>query len=156
MIDLVITFATIGKEHPATLEFVQECAERWTVPIVWLVFRDYDTGFTVVDYASVSRHREPFKALTRTRKYLPNPVTRFCTIDLMLRSTAARWRARTTFAPKGPSRSIRSSRVTGPRPTLARVERSVVSGGEFTGDGARFHSDHPSTSRCSIRHLRTP
>lgn len=32
--DLVVTFANTGKEHPATLEFAQECSERWAVPIV--------------------------------------------------------------------------------------------------------------------------
>ena len=83
--DLVITFANTGKEHPATLEFVRECAERWAVSIVWLEFRDDDTGFAVVDYDSASRHGEPFEALIRKRKYLPNPVTRFCTIDLKIR-----------------------------------------------------------------------
>ena len=36
--DLVVTFANTGKEHPATLEFVRECAERWAVPIVGLSF----------------------------------------------------------------------------------------------------------------------
>ncbi len=83
--DPVITFTNTGKEHPATLEFVRECAERWAVPIVWLEFRDDDTGFAVVDYATASRQGEPFEALIRKRKYLPNPVTRFCTIDLKIR-----------------------------------------------------------------------
>lgn len=83
--DLVVTFANTGKEHPATLEFVRECAERWDVPIVWLEFRDDDAGFSVVDYASASRQGEPFETLIRKRKYLPNPVTRFCTIDLKIR-----------------------------------------------------------------------
>lgn len=83
--DLVVTFANTGKEHPATLEFVRECAERWKVPIVWLEFRDNDSGFAVVDYANASRQGEPFEALIRKRKYLPNPVTRFCTIDLKIR-----------------------------------------------------------------------
>ena len=83
--DLVVTFANTGKEHPATLEFVRECAERWAVPIVWLEFRDDDAGFSVVDYATASRQGEPFEALIRKRKYLPNPVTRFCTIDLKIR-----------------------------------------------------------------------
>ncbi|WP_248769115.1 phosphoadenosine phosphosulfate reductase family protein [Pseudomonas sp. MWU12-2345] len=83
--DLVVTFANTGKEHPATLEFVRECAERWALPIVWLEFRDDDAGFAVVDYASASRQGEPFEALIRKRKYLPNPVTRFCTIDLKIR-----------------------------------------------------------------------
>lgn len=83
--DLVVTFANTGKEHPATLEFVRECAQRWAVPIVWLEFRDDDAGFSVVDYDTASRQGEPFKALIRKRKYLPNPVTRFCTIDLKIR-----------------------------------------------------------------------
>jgi len=83
--DLVVTFANTGKEHPATLEFVRECAERWSVPIVWLEFRNNDAGFEVVDFASASRQWEPFEALIRKRKYLPNPVTRFCTIDLKIR-----------------------------------------------------------------------
>lgn len=83
--DLVVTFANTGKEHPATLEFVQECAKRWAVPIVWLEFRDDEAGFAVVDYATASRQGEPFEALIRKRKYLPNPVTRFCTIDLKIR-----------------------------------------------------------------------
>jgi 3'-phosphoadenosine 5'-phosphosulfate sulfotransferase (PAPS reductase)/FAD synthetase len=83
--DLVVTFANTGKEHPATLEFVRECAERWAVPIIWLEFRDNEAGFEVVDFASASRQGEPFEALIRKRKYLPNPVTRFCTIDLKIR-----------------------------------------------------------------------
>lgn len=82
---LLIIFANTGKEHPATLDFVRECAERWAVPIVWLEFRDDDAGFAVVDYATASRQGEPFEALIRKRKYLPNPVTRFCTIDLKIR-----------------------------------------------------------------------
>ena len=83
--DLVVIFANTGKEHPATLEFVQECAERWAVPIIWLEFRDNEAGLEVVDFASASRQGEPFEALIRKRKYLPNPVTRFCTIDLKIR-----------------------------------------------------------------------
>lgn len=82
---LLIIFANTGKEHSATLEFVRQCAERWGVPIIWLEFRDDDAGFAVVDYASASRQGEPFEALIRKRKYLPNPVTRFCTIDLKIR-----------------------------------------------------------------------
>lgn len=82
---LLVFFANTGKEHPATLEFVQDCADRWGVPIIWLEFRDDEVGFAVVDFASASRAGEPFEALIRKRKYLPNPVTRFCTIDLKIR-----------------------------------------------------------------------
>lgn len=83
--DLLVLFANTGKEHPATLDFVQDCAERWGVPITWLEFRDDDAGFAVVDFASASRAGEPFEALIKKRSYLPNPVTRFCTIDLKIR-----------------------------------------------------------------------
>ena len=83
--DLLVLFANTGKEHPATLEFVQECEYRWGVPITWLEYRDDDKGFAVVDFDSCSRSGEPFEALIQKRKYLPNPVTRFCTIDLKIK-----------------------------------------------------------------------
>lgn len=83
--DLMVIFANTGKEHPATLQFVQDCSGRWGVPITWLEYRDDDAGFAVVNFASASRAGEPFEALIRKRQYLPNPVTRFCTIDLKIR-----------------------------------------------------------------------
>jgi 3'-phosphoadenosine 5'-phosphosulfate sulfotransferase (PAPS reductase)/FAD synthetase len=83
--DLIITFANTGKEHPATLDFVKECSERWAVPIVWLEFRDNEQGFAIVTYETASRDGQPFEDLIRKRSYLPNPVTRFCTIDLKIR-----------------------------------------------------------------------
>lgn len=83
--DLIVTFANTGKEHPATLDFVNECSRRWQVPIVWLEYRDDDRGFAIVTYETASRDGEPFEALIRKRSYLPNPVTRFCTIDLKIR-----------------------------------------------------------------------
>lgn len=83
--DLIITFANTGKEHPATLDFVKECSERWAAPIVWLEFRDNEQGFAIVNYETASRDGQPFEDLIRKRSYLPNPVTRFCTIDLKIR-----------------------------------------------------------------------
>lgn len=83
--ELIVTFANTGKEHPATLDFVQECSIRWGVLIVWLEFRDDERGFAIVDHETASRDGEPFEALIRKRSYLPNPVTRFCTIDLKIR-----------------------------------------------------------------------
>lgn len=82
---LLVIFANTGKEHPATLEFVKACAERWGVPIIWLEYRDDEKGLAVVSFDSASRAGEPFEALIRKRQYLPNPVTRFCTIDLKIR-----------------------------------------------------------------------
>jgi 3'-phosphoadenosine 5'-phosphosulfate sulfotransferase (PAPS reductase)/FAD synthetase len=80
-----VCFANTGKEEEATLEFVRDCAEYWQVPITWLEFRDTEDRFEVVTFETASRNGEPFEALIRKRNYLPNPVTRFCTIDLKIR-----------------------------------------------------------------------
>lgn len=34
-----VVFANTGREMPATLDFVQECSERWNVPITWLEYK---------------------------------------------------------------------------------------------------------------------
>ncbi|MBA1243419.1 phosphoadenosine phosphosulfate reductase domain-containing protein [Pseudomonas japonica] len=83
--DLLVLFANTGKEYPATLEFVRECASHWDVPITWLEYREDELGFAVVDFDTASREGEPFEAVIRKRKYLPNPVTRFCTVELKIR-----------------------------------------------------------------------
>lgn len=83
--ELVVCFANTGKEHEATLEFVRDCGQRWGVEIVWLEYRDDDAGFAIVNFDTASRNGEPFEAIIRKRKYLPNPVTRFCTIELKIR-----------------------------------------------------------------------
>src|SRR5262249_10846596 len=69
---------------PETLDFVQECSERWGVRIVWLE-RGSVGEFRRVSHNSVSRNGEPFTELMRAKEYLPNPVTRFCTIELKIR-----------------------------------------------------------------------
>jgi hypothetical protein len=74
-----VCFANTCKEAEASLRFVRECGLRWQVPITWLEYRDDSQGFAVVDFASASRLGEPFEALIRKRRYLPNPVARLCT-----------------------------------------------------------------------------
>ena len=83
--EAVVCFANTGKEDEATLRFVQDCSEHWNVPITWLEFRDTEERFEVVSFETASRNGEPFEALIKKRNYLPNPVTRFCTIDLKIR-----------------------------------------------------------------------
>lgn len=84
--DLVVCFANTGKEEEATLRFVQDCADHWSVPIVWVEYRANEPRFAVVDFDSASRDGEPFEAAIRKRNYLPNPVTRFCTVELKIRT----------------------------------------------------------------------
>jgi 3'-phosphoadenosine 5'-phosphosulfate sulfotransferase (PAPS reductase)/FAD synthetase len=81
-----VCFANTGKEAEETLRFVRECSERWAVPITWVEYRNDDQGFAVVDLETASRNGEPFEQIIRKRQYLPNPITRFCTVELKIRS----------------------------------------------------------------------
>jgi len=83
--EAVVCFANTGKEDEATLRFVRDCGLNWNVPIVWVEYRNDEAGFAVVNFDTASRNGEPFEAIIRKRNYLPNPVTRFCTIELKIR-----------------------------------------------------------------------
>jgi 3'-phosphoadenosine 5'-phosphosulfate sulfotransferase (PAPS reductase)/FAD synthetase len=82
--EAIVCFANTGKEEEATLRFVRDCGERWGVPITWVEYRPDAPGFMVVDFATASRNGEPFEALIVKRNYLPNPVARFCTVELKI------------------------------------------------------------------------
>jgi 3'-phosphoadenosine 5'-phosphosulfate sulfotransferase (PAPS reductase)/FAD synthetase len=87
--DAIICFANTGKEDEATLRFVQDCSERWNVPITWLEYVDAEETkdrWKLVDFETASRDGQPFEALIRKRNYLPNPVSRFCTVELKVRT----------------------------------------------------------------------
>ena len=87
--DVIVCFANTGKEMPQTLDFVNECSKRWGVEIVWLEYRskncDGEKQSAHVTYETASREGEPYEALIRDRRYLPNPVSRFCTTELKIR-----------------------------------------------------------------------
>jgi 3'-phosphoadenosine 5'-phosphosulfate sulfotransferase (PAPS reductase)/FAD synthetase len=83
---IVAVFANTGKEMPQTLDFARDCSSAWNVDIVWLEYApegEKQRKFRVVDHGSASRNGEPYEALLRERKYLPNPVSRFCTTVLL-------------------------------------------------------------------------
>lgn len=89
--DCVVCFANTGKEDEATLKFVNDCSVNWNVPIVWLEYTEAEESkdrFKVVTYETASRNGEPFEAVIRKKSYLPNPVTRFCTIEMKIRTIA--------------------------------------------------------------------
>lgn len=83
-----VVFANTGREMPATLDFVQEVSDRWSVPIAWVEYLDEDPRFTVVSHNSANRDGEPFAALIKRRKFLPNQQARFCTGDLKIKPSA--------------------------------------------------------------------
>ena len=89
--DAVVCFANTGKEDEATLKFVNDCSVNWNVPIIWLEYtnaKETKDRWKQVTYETASREGEPFEAVIRNKNYLPNPVTRFCTIEMKIRTIA--------------------------------------------------------------------
>lgn len=84
--DAIVCFANTGKEEEATLQFIQDCSKNWNVKIYWLEYRANEVGFEEVDFFTASRNGEPFEQLILKKKYLPNPVTRFCTVEMKIRT----------------------------------------------------------------------
>lgn len=83
-----VVFANTGREMPATLDFVQEVSDRWSIPIAWVEFdREGPVGarFRLVSHNSAARAGEPFRDLILQKKYLPNQQARFCTGDLKVK-----------------------------------------------------------------------
>lgn len=86
--DVHADFANTGKEDTRTLDFVQECSERWNVPITWVEFDPEAEHMTrVVNHNSASRDGEPLRHAidTRPTQHLFNRVSRYCTATTKLR-----------------------------------------------------------------------
>lgn len=91
---VVVVFCNTGKEREETLRFVERCAVEWGVSVVWLEYRHLGPrkpSFAVVDFATASRDGEPFVTAVTARSgdsgYLPNVITRYCTIELKIKTT---------------------------------------------------------------------
>lgn len=80
--DVKVVFANTGREEPETLDFVQECSERWGCQITWVEFDpDSEHKTRIVNHNSASRDGEPLKAAidSRPTAHLFNVVSRYCT-----------------------------------------------------------------------------
>lgn len=90
--DLVVCFANTGKEEEATLRFVRDCGERWSVPIVWLEYTGKRSmpRYAVVSFETASRNGEPFETAIGDHNILPNPTARYCSGELK-RETVTRY-----------------------------------------------------------------
>ena len=86
--DVLVVFANTVREMPATLDFVRDCGEQWDVEIVWLEYcrEPGKPSYKKVDHATAARAGEPFEVMLGAKKMLPNPVSRFCTIELKIRT----------------------------------------------------------------------
>lgn len=84
-----VIFTNTGREMPETLDFVRDVGEHWGVDIIWLEWSPNAPGFTMVDHATASRNGEPFEALIRKKKRLPNQRERWCTQYLKVITASA-------------------------------------------------------------------
>lgn len=92
-----VVFANTGREMPGTLDFVQECGSRWGVPITWVQYLPVAPWFETVSHNSAARDGEPFEAMIRHKRYVPNGRKRICTEQLKVRAArralvASGWR----------------------------------------------------------------
>lgn len=90
-------FANTGREMNGTLDFVQECADRWGVKIEWVQYRPDKPWFEAVNHNSAARDGEPFADMIRHKRYVPNGRKRICTEQLKVRAArrmlvASGWR----------------------------------------------------------------
>jgi len=85
-----VIFTNTGKEMEQTLDFVQECSQRWNVNVIWL---EYDlivdkNTFKEVSHNSASRNGEPFEKIIKKYKRLPNALQRYCTGILKIQTAS--------------------------------------------------------------------
>lgn len=140
-----VTFQNTGREMPETLDFVAEVASRWSVPVVWLEYRPKAPFFEVVSHNSASRNGEPFEALIRKRKFLPNQQTRFCTTELKVRTAKRYLRSLGwDYWTNGVGiRADESHRSTNPPRDRWTIWRPLVEAGVSKRDVADFWSRQP-------------
>lgn len=93
--DCIVTFQNTGKETQQTLDFIQECSQLWSVPIVWIEWDGFippgrnKCNFRIVDRATCSTNGEPFAKMIESLGYLPNPTQRLCTANLKVKAGEA-------------------------------------------------------------------
>jgi len=85
--DFIVTFANTGREHPKTLEFINNCDKHFGFNTVWLetVVHEGRVGCThkIVNFETAARNGEPFESVIK--KYgIPNTAFPGCTRDLKL------------------------------------------------------------------------
>jgi len=93
---VVPVFCNTGKEDPATLNFVRDCADYFDYKVTWIELESmeaykkngknaYRKTYKIVDYDSASRNGEPFQVLIDAMPALPNVVNMSCTAYLKTR-----------------------------------------------------------------------
>lgn len=80
--DLAI-FCNTGKEAKGTLDFVRKCGEYFDKEIIWLEYTtENKEKYNIVNFETASRNGQPFEQLIKKKNYIPNQMTRFCSMEL--------------------------------------------------------------------------
>ena len=76
-----VIFTNTGREMEQTLDFIQECSDRWNVNVIWLEYDEVKgkNYFKEVSHNLASRDGEPFKKVILRYGRLPNALQRYCT-----------------------------------------------------------------------------
>ena len=80
-----VVFTNTGKEREETLRFIADVSAQWGVRIRWVERdkkRKAGERWRETSFDTASRDGEPFAELIGHKKYLPNPIARFCTVAL--------------------------------------------------------------------------
>lgn len=121
---VVVCFANTGKEEPETLDFVQACADRWGVSIVWLEYRwfpeargrfrgEWKHRHAVVDHRTASRDGQPYDQMIAAKQMLPNISQSFCTTELKV--LPVRWYVERDLEWRGELRNVLGIRSDEPK-----------------------------------------
>lgn len=84
--DLAI-FCNTGKEAEGTLDFIRKCGEYFDKEIIWLEYTtDVKEKFKIVNFETANRNGKPFEQLIKKSKFIPNEMTRTCTLELKIKT----------------------------------------------------------------------
>lgn len=84
--NILVVFANTGKEREETLQFVQECDQRWGLGVVWIeavthLEKGHGVTARVVDFHTASRNGEPYESFIQ-KHGIPNQSAPTCTREL--------------------------------------------------------------------------
>ncbi len=87
-LNIPYVFANTGQEHERTLEFVQECAEHWAMPIVWVEAVVHHgeriaSSHRIVNFDTAARSGEPFEEVI-TKYGIASKKYPHCTRELKI------------------------------------------------------------------------
>lgn len=84
--DIKVVFCNTGREHHATYDFIDNVSQKWNCGITWIEWMPEKPFVRMVDSASADRDGKIFAQLIEKKRYLPNPITRFCTSEMKVKA----------------------------------------------------------------------